>query len=74
MYVLSSISAGRCSSHASVSPSCYLGHSRVQVVHDHVHDGRSSSRPTGVLLDGVGPARGVQPPGVMMGGPRLPAC
>lgn len=47
-------------------PSHYLGHGRVQVVHDHVHDGCSSSRPAGVLLDWVGPAREVQPPDMMM--------
>lgn len=49
------------------SPSRYLGHGRVQVVHDHVHDGRSGSRPAGVLLNWVGPARGGQWPGVRMG-------
>lgn len=53
---------------ASVSPGCYLGYGRVQVVHDHVHDGCSGPRPAGVLLDWVGPARGVQPPGVTRGG------
>lgn len=49
-------------------PGNYLGDGRVQVVHDHVHDGCGGSRPAGVLLDRVGPARGVPSPGVMMGG------
>lgn len=49
-------------------PSYYLGHSRIQVVHDHVHDSCCGFRPARVLLHWVGPARRVQPLGMIMGG------
>ena len=39
-------------------PGRYLCHGRVQVVHDHKHDGCSRPRPAGVLIHWVGPARG----------------
>lgn len=63
---------GRAGSQASGSPRCYLGHGRIQVVHNHVHDGCSGSCLAGVLLDWVGPARGDQPPGVTTGGHQAP--
>ena len=34
-----------------------LGHARVQVVHDHVHDGRRRSRLARVLADRISPAQ-----------------
>lgn len=42
----------------AADPARYLCHGRVQVVHDHKHDGCSRPRPAGVLLHWVGPARG----------------
>lgn len=33
----------------------HLGHRRVQVVHDHQHDGRCLTSPARVLINGVGP-------------------
>lgn len=62
------VSIGQCRPPCLGCPGNYLGDGRVQVVHDHVHDGGCRSRPARVLLDWVGPARGAPSPGVMMAG------
>lgn len=62
------VSIEQCWSPCLSFPVCYLGHGGVQVIHNHVHDGCRGFCPAGVLLDWVGPTRGVQPPGMIMGG------
>ena len=63
---LASVVSAGCVSHAEfplptppARPGHYLRHGRVQVVHDHKHDGCSRPCPAGIPLHRIGPARGL---------------